>query len=616
MAGGGRVADLGCLAPGFEAELGGGQLGVDTYSALEQPRVDELPEPAHRGGQTCRGKRGVDLVEDAWILQTGGVGQVQRAQFGMQAPYEEIYLGHLALAVVAEIGRTLSLVERDTGVMAAEAERLADALLSGAHSETLAACDGSPGLAADVSARVCELLVDRVVNWSDPRWPPKRIWADDQAGVVALSRLAGADARGLAVALSRACDEQKPVPVRVNAGEKYNLLADETFAWLMQWAPDVVGEVIDGLGSGRFGPGFMHDHLWWLPGREGARWLVRIVRARNEASLWAQVPAMERVWHRAWSVEDWLARLDALIEADFSPAPKNFSLPRVPNHPPRETAAAQVQLACRYGQSRDDFLLRTVAANLKAYRSGDPETDCQLVWWQPTGSHRDVLNWIIDLSGDHEANGALIHAARNQDLVSADLARLLIARPERPPWATQGIAWTIEKVIDVGVLSLPDGQLCACDPYSLEPASTVLDLVPGTYPVRIVTATNPDAPAECAAAEIVLDDHAAVTTWSPFTVGENTGYVATMSTGAFGAPQALAAADVPELCERSIPSYHRSWCQIDLGGLGSVVAFTVGPPRQTCRTWIGSTAAGHSARIVTDLGLLNLDPPNTPQLPW
>ena len=57
---------------------------------------------------------------------------------------------------------------------------------------------------------------------------------------------------------------------------------------------------------------------------------------------------------------------------------------------------------------------------------------------------------------------------------------------------------------------------------------------------------------------------------------------------------------------------------VDAGELGSIVMFTVGPQHQLCRTWAGYAEDGRIVRVVSDLGLIHLNPglhPNDPMRP-
>jgi len=49
---------------------------------------------------------------------------------------------------------------------------------------------------------------------------------------------------------------------------------------------------------------------------------------------------------------------------------------------------------------------------------------------------------------------------------------------------------------------------------------------------------------------------------------------------------------------------------------GGIAMCTVGPQHQLCRTWSGVAAHGRVVQLVTDLGLLELDPTTGIGLPW
>jgi hypothetical protein len=490
-----------------------------------------------------------------------------------------------------------------------EADQFARMLLGEDASGVLAACRDSPQLALDVSVAACSRLVDGVVDRRDPAWPPLRTWADAQDAVLALSRLPGADQRGLAIAVLTACDRQPPVDV----SDQTNRLKEKTFEWLMNVAVDQVARLVDELGSASgHAPYLLARWLRWRPGADGAGWLVRMIRA-NES--YADLTSPRQLEGRAWTVVDWITRLEAISYARFSPRPTRLRLPSGPYKPPRETSAAQVRLACTYGESRTDFLVRVIAGNVRSYRTGDPDLDCRLLWWQPEPATHELLSWIIELSGPANLRRPLVQAAREQSLVSDDLAAYLSEEPPRPPWAAGGAPWVIDEIVEAGRVALPDGQLAVGDPYAFDTPPFAIELPAGTFPVRIITASNPVAPTECAAAHMIIDPSAPVQTWSAINASAGAGYTVQVGTGSFGAKAALASGLIGGSCERSQFGHHRSWRQIDCGPLGSIVAFTVGPQHQLCNSWSGHDANGRVVQILTDLGLLDLDPTQRPLPP-
>ena len=258
----------------------------------------------------------------------------------------------------------------------------------------------------------------------------------------------------------------------------------------------------------------------------------------------------------------------------------------------------------------------TVGGGLASCCTGDPDTDCGLIWWRPEREQWEILTWIIQLSGRSEARPALIRAARASGVVEDELADYLISEPPRPRWATGGAPWRVDAVIDAGEVQLPTGDLCAGDPYTFKAPPFIVTLAPGTFRVRIITAVNPAAPAECAATEVIVDEHAPVVSWSLVQTETGIGYTPDVGTGSFGSPDALSSGRIHDLCDRGAFGYHRSWRQFDCGELGSLVAFTVGPQHQICRTWTGHDSAGRTTRVLTDLGLLNIDPTADAHLTW
>jgi hypothetical protein len=304
--------------------------------------------------------------------------------------------------------------------MGEEASRLGQALLLGQHESALSASRRSPELARAVSLAVADQLVAGAMDRRDPHWPPHRTWDEDQDAVVALAKLPEADGLALAKALLRACDRQFPVDV----SDQSNRLHEQTFRWLMEIAADEVEEVIKGLGDRRHGTSYIARWLHSLPGDEGARWLVRMIRADEGYANLMVPPRLEE--GGTWSTEDWNARLNAMADARFDPRPRQFWIPREQYKPPAETSPAQVRLACTYAESREDYLLMSVAANLKAYRTGESSHDVELVWWSPANDRqRESLRWLLEQSGRVETVAPLVEAARAQGLLDENLADYL-----------------------------------------------------------------------------------------------------------------------------------------------------------------------------------------------
>jgi hypothetical protein len=136
---------------------------------------------------------------------------------------------------------------------------------------------------------------------------------------------------------------------------------------------------------------------------------------------------------------------------------------------------------------------------------------------------------------------------------------------------------------------------------------------PGSYSVRVATASHPLGGRDCAALELLLDRGAAVERWSLVRTDRgDDGYHVEVGVASLGGPAAYTRAPLPDdFFERPRPA----WDTADGGADGTIVLCSVRPQHQLCRTWVGTTA-GRLVAVVTDLGLLALDPARSPSLPW
>jgi hypothetical protein len=305
--------------------------------------------------------------------------------------------------------------------------------LRGEHERVLDACQRSPELAREVSLAVRDGLIDGVVNWGEPGWPPMRTWQDDQDGVVALGRLSGPAERELAGGLLYACDRQRPRP-QASSGYRPNRIHEQTFGWWMDVIPDLVAETIKDLGAHRHGTFDLARWLRALPGRDAARWLVRMVEATPDFADLLNPPRLDEAG-RTWDAREWIEIFNAFADARFDPRPPRLWIPQGKQKPGPETGPSQVHLACTYADARDDFLLTTVAANLRSYRSGDPSLDAALAWWEPADDRqRKRLYWLLEQSGPPDSVVSLAEAAQEQGLANESLVEFLRAESEhRPP---------------------------------------------------------------------------------------------------------------------------------------------------------------------------------------
>ena len=184
--------------------------------------------------------------------------------------------------------------------------------------------------------------------------------------------------------------------------------------------------------------------------------------------------------------------------------------------------------------------------------------------------------------------------------------------------------WQLERVVDAGTVRLPDGWLSGGDPWwSFEGVSFELRVPPGAYPVRVAVAstqTEEKTRHECAAAELIVDAAAVPTRWELVpTLAFATpggGYQSEVGVTCFAPTDWLATG--PMSTRDLPPPRHPGWQQHDDHEGDddlSLVLFTVGPQHGECLTFTGHDDAGRITRVVTDLGLLDLDPRTRP-LPW
>jgi len=178
-----------------------------------------------------------------------------------------------------------------------------------------------------------------------------------------------------------------------------------------------------------------------------------------------------------------------------------------------------------------------------------------------------------------------------------------------------------------GEVVLPDDKLGVGDPaWSFEGLSLELRIAPGQYPVYIAIACavleDAQVRRNCAVAELRIDEPSLVSKWElvPATLrtGERGGFW-TEGGSSFG-PAALLASGPPEwdLLDPVAPT-PPWWFTYDTTvpgpQAGQAVAFSVGPQHQECITFVGRTSDERVVSVITDLGLLDLDPRHQP-LPW
>lgn len=499
--------------------------------------------------------------------------------------------------------------------MVASAPALADLFLRGARGVVLEELRFAPEELTREVARLVGtgLRDDAVEHWNV--CPRERTWVDHQAALLALARLPGVDQPELAAALADAVTWQ-----RIDGTG--SPLEPEVFAWLMEWAPDSVYEGCEQQTS--TGNRFLESALWAHPGERAIEWMVDRYRTDPIGARF-DYDHMRVGWMRStWSPEQWSIRAHALCDAELAENP----FPHLNDGLPPETSAAQVRVVCTYAKSPTDWALRTTAERVGGYASGDPQKDVGLFWWDASGTTTELLRWVLELSGPPGARAELAEAAFAEGLVDAPAREFLAAELPRPSWADGEVAWEVDEIVDAGSVVVPDGRLSAADPYwAFGGVRFEIELPPGAHPVRVFKAIHPLSGRQCAAAEVIVDPALDAVRWERFGAGPpladgQFGYRVEVGVGSFGATSALTEAPFHELAPEDFMVNRAAHAAVDAGELGSIVMFTVGPQHQLCRTWAGYAEDGRIARVLSDLGLLHLNPeehpadPLRPGSPW
>jgi hypothetical protein len=484
-------------------------------------------------------------------------------------------------------------------------DHLVAQFLRGEHAAALSSLAAAgPDLTREAGERIAdELRRDAADYWNV--CPRERTWVDHQRAVVALAELPGADGPPLAEALVDACCWQ-----RVDG--KGSPLEPDVFAWMMRWAPNHVYAAADDERSTGFR--FLRAGLWSFPDPDARTWMVEWFRS-NPTTARFRYEDMRVGWLRSvWDDEQWNRRVHLLCEAGLPAAPFGVDAAL-----PATTSAAQVRLACTYAVSSTDHLLRSVAGNLRRYRTGQPSLDVGLVWWDAEDSDAELLRVVLEAAGPAGSRAPLVDAAKSTGAVDADRAAFLRAAMPRPAWMDDDVPWEVDQVVDAGFVHLPDGRLSAADPYwAFEGVPFVADVPPGRYPVRLTIAVHPLYGRACALAQLLVGSAPEISEWERLGLrkdGQAFGYRVEVSVGSFGAAGALTDAPFHDLAPRDFLGGRALYAQVDAEDLGSIVMFHVLPQHQLCRTWAGRAADGTIATVVSDLGILHVDPEMTPEDP-
>jgi hypothetical protein len=496
--------------------------------------------------------------------------------------------------------------------MESEAQRLAGEMLHGASDVALGACSADSELAAKVGSMVARELG----GWVSAS-PADRAWPSAQQAVLQLGSLPGVDEPELAEALIGCC-------ARDHLWGNFSPLLPSVFGWMMRWAADAVYAAVEAAPT----PGvrFLEAGLFTHHDDRAIAWMIeRLLREYTSMSFLFQdmrVGALRSVWDGA----QWSARLDAMCETWVSPVraavderPRDlllFGTLGMGGPAPIESSAAQVRLACTYSSVPTHVVAYTVIGSLRGYRSGDPLRDVDLFWWSPTLEQAEMLRSILEFSGPPGERGEIVDAASERGLIDDGLAAFLAEEIARPRWVDGDMSWKVERVVEAGSVRLPDGRLAVSDPVWVEGYLPFVEqLSPGRYPVEVTVAIHALGGRQCAAAQLIVDRAAAVERWEPVFMGQGLtygpGYRVEIGLGSFGAAAAL----LEGAAHGHTDDLHKpgpGWKEIDHPEHGGIVAFTVGPQHQFCRTWRGLDSHGRVVRLYTDLGLLDHDPAGRP----
>lgn len=467
-------------------------------------------------------------------------------------------------------------------------------------------------LEASVGPAVFEPGVAPEWTTTDPR---RETWIDLQSEVVDAAEGASPAERGaLAAALLDAVLHQP------SFGPS-NRLTPEAFRLILAEAPEEVRRAL-GLKTVETmygGLRYLEWHLWTVPGLAGADWLRELALADDVRANFLYQDMSSGKLPR-WSDADWPVRLDVLAALPAEPRPGIVTMLAM-SKPPREACPSLVRVVLAHGVDERDHLTRSAAAHIRAHRSGEPAADAGLFDWSAQSTRPELFRWLLELAGDSGTRHGLVEAAVDAGAITVEDGRRLAAPLERPAWADGEVPWRIAAVRPAGVVRLPDGRLTGGDPWwtgGAEGIPWLVELPRGAFDVTAIVASHPLLGQECAALHLCVGpERAASWTLIPTVYGHE-GYhveVGTAGLGSVAAYEALLVHDEPVLDEWLADDPPR-WRTMDGGDAGSLVMCSVGPQHQLCRTWLGKSDAGEVVALVTDLGLIDLDPGVDPRLPW
>lgn len=482
-----------------------------------------------------------------------------------------------------------------------------------------------PPVATSVSREVADRLVAMAVR-REGVGPGVHVWPTAQHGVRQLAELPGAQSDDLAKAFFEAC-VREPL-----FGPPYGL-EKATLRWLLDEVPEEIERVVDFEGDMLLeddpSAGFSHERfikaaLFHLSGEEGGRWMLRQIRS-DDIGVSSSYQDM-RVEREAppWTPDTWVHRLNALAEAKLEPRPgllRVFGIGGKP--PPIESAAAQVRVALVYADDPTDYLLRSVGKALAGYSEGDAAADVDFFHWEADQRQIPLLRQLLEMCGPPGHRDQVVAAALEAGRVAPALAEQLAAPMDRQDWVDGPVPWAVAEVVDVGVARVPSGRVALADPYwAHEVLRWTVEVPPGEYPLRAVTASHPLQGNGNAALELVVSPDAEVSEWrliesaDPHSDGVVPENVVALADGDLMVDVPFEVVDPVEnspmdaAFERGARHF-----ELDAGARGNLWVFLPGVQHATCLSWTAHDAAGTVVRIVSDLGLLELDLTHD-ELPW
>jgi hypothetical protein len=237
----------------------------------------------------------------------------------------------------------------------------------------------------------------------------------------------------------------------------------------------------------------------------------------------------------------------------------------------------------------------------------------ELVPWDVADRWPEAFALLLAAWLQPDGHAALVAEALAAGLVDAAVAARVGPPADRPLWLSGEEPWGYAGVREAGTVRLPDGRLAACDPVwgRDEGLPIPILLAPGSYAVTLATATHPCHDEAGSVAIVLAVSGTRVARWEPAPERE---YVPEAGLACFGAMAALETRE--EILPLGLNACAAGAETLDLAGAGTVVIVTIVEQYPTCRTWVGRDVDGAIVQVLTDLGLLGLDPIADPMLPW